>query len=1324
MKRQSFSSIEQMKFNRVKTELNNLESYKMVTDDLNPEIIEFIKEKNDERKELNLAANYVRNYVTYLKKEMTNDICDKEIIPLQDNELKSKSLESENNNIKKNESNNLKRFSAFRRNIEENKQINEDYIKKNSSYVINNRYKFSIHYDDSNFDKKNINEIKKLQSFQKQNHNYLNLDDNYNHLISLKNSFKNNIRNYNNEKNNFSFIHPSKSLLPSKKFFHKNELNKCSKSSKSIQRIKFNHSLKRINKELENDSSNKSILSNNNILMLNDIKKELKSSFIGDKILNIKKKKVYFLDDITNFPLEPINSIKEETDTHQLETRYRNLQKKGYVYDSFDDEEILEEQINLFYINPDSKYILFFDLLIALCAVFNIIYIPLFFGYNKIYCNNNFFNLGSIIELFIDILYIIDLILPFFTAFYNFDENLNTGLNHIAKKYLSEWFILDLLQAIPFKTILDISDKKCKNSSFQLHPNYNNNFYYILYALRLFKIIKVVKNNKFIEKITNILNETNHYNNYLKIYKNLFIFIICIHTVSNIFIFIGRNEYPNWIIYYGYDSYSYLKLYLTAIYYTIETLTTVGYGDLTCITPNEKLFGLFMEIVGIFAYSWAISRVSNYFKIINEKNENYERNYQILNQIKLFNPKFPIDLYDRILRYLKYKHDHEKVDKKILFDSLSPNLSNLLCYEMYKPIIQNFIFFKDFDNIDFIVKVVLNFNPILAVKNDILIKDGELVEDIIFVKKGRLSLELPLEFNPKFNQKNTSIINSIMPHCPKTFGETIISQNKQDYFQMFSRTKSKINIKKSLPKKNEDIQVYKILEIRKNEHFGDILMFLNLRSPLILRTKTQKAELFLLHKTAAIEISTSYPLIWKKINQKSLFNYEQIRRLMNKIIKIFQNNHGLIYNKQSFNEDEDLYSLISYQNESNGELKSIPSFTDSNYDIDSVHSELKKKRSIMKKGLTLSPLNKKNNNQKNLNNSDIYKDNNNYDKKKFYGSSEEDSNCEKDIIYEEKDDEEGNDFNSSRNSDDDSDSKSYDKNKKQLTPFREDEINQEIYPNEVIYDEKHYKKIKNEINNIQYDFKLDFLTENNNYLTRTKEKNYLIKTKEKNFSNYSISSTEISFSLHSEYENLNELSDYKYSKDLKLREKIRNILEKKEKKNEKKEEDEEKENYILLFSKKSSSEEDTKPKIRNKRRSISYFEPKHKKINEFVKKIDSNRLQRKKFKKYTQNVILNSQTTNFNQPKLNTQKKKKQKNLLTTINKNIERNQINLNNPELFYSEYFQEILDKKKEKKGDNNSFNKEMEAFRNKLQSKKTLSKINSSKNIKVKFNNIISE
>ena len=63
-------------------------------------------------------------------------------------------------------------------------------------------------------------------------------------------------------------------------------------------------------------------------------------------------------------------------------------------------------------------------------------------------------------------------------------------------------------------------------------------------------------------------------------------------------------------------------------------------------------------------------------------------------------------------------------------------------------------------------------------------------------------------------------------------------------------------------------------------------MFLNKRSPLRVKVKSRKAELFYLKKNDAIEISVSFPQIWKKINRKSLFNWEQIKILMGKVLKI------------------------------------------------------------------------------------------------------------------------------------------------------------------------------------------------------------------------------------------------------------------------------------------------------------------------------------------------------------------------------------------------------------------------------------------------------
>ena len=98
-------------------------------------------------------------------------------------------------------------------------------------------------------------------------------------------------------------------------------------------------------------------------------------------------------------------------------------------------------------------------------------------------------------------------------------------------------------------------------------------------------------------------------------------------------------------------------------------------------------------------------------------------------------------------------------------------------------------------------------------------------------------------------------------------------------------------------------------------------MFLNLRSPLSLRTKTKKAELFYLNKTAAVEISMSFPSIWKKINKRSLFNYEQIRRLVNKIIKIFNVTYGISYNKMHSTNEFDIQNSSIYESIDESELK-------------------------------------------------------------------------------------------------------------------------------------------------------------------------------------------------------------------------------------------------------------------------------------------------------------------------------------------------------------------------------------------------------------------
>ena len=172
--------------------------------------------------------------------------------------------------------------------------------------------------------------------------------------------------------------------------------------------------------------------------------------------------------------------------------------------------------------------------------------------------------------------------------------------------------------------------------------------------------------------------------------------------------------------------------------------------------------------------------------------------------------------------------------------------------------------------------------------------------------------------------------------------------------------------------------------------------------------------------------------------------------------------------------------------------------------------------------------------------------------------------------------------------------------KNNLTPFREDEINQEIYPNEILFNEKNHE-INNTITTLECGI-------NNTNLDNLRKINNC---------NYSICSTEISFTLNSEYENINELSDYKYSKDLKLKQKVHRILKNEEEKKRKLVNEEEIELiYFKSLSKVTSNpEEPKKTKIRKNRRSISYFKSNEQKIKSIFKSSNSNETEIGKSKK-------------------------------------------------------------------------------------------------------------
>ena len=120
--------------------------------------------------------------------------------------------------------------------------------------------------------------------------------------------------------------------------------------------------------------------------------------------------------------------------------------------------------------------------------------------------------------------------------------------------------------AIPFKTLFIIYDTKCQDSGFLHSYRYSHNFYYLLILLRLTKIFKILQDNKFINYMDEVLDKYEHYNNYFSFYKGMSISFITLNLVSCVLIFLGKNDYPSWIINFGFENEGFFKLYFLCVF--------------------------------------------------------------------------------------------------------------------------------------------------------------------------------------------------------------------------------------------------------------------------------------------------------------------------------------------------------------------------------------------------------------------------------------------------------------------------------------------------------------------------------------------------------------------------------------------------------------------------------------------------------------------------------------------------------------------------------------------------------------------------------------
>jgi hypothetical protein len=139
-----------------------------------------------------------------------------------------------------------------------------------------------------------------------------------------------------------------------------------------------------------------------------------------------------------------------------------------------------------------------------------------------------------------------------------------------------------------------------------------------------------------------------------------------------------------------------MRLYIDAVYWSLTTMTTIGYGDRGPTTEEEILFVLFAEIFGLCVFALLLTQINTVGEVLGERENkvNDEKN-GVVQFLK--NQDVPPRLIDEAVRFMNFRatslSGHAFHPENDQFSMLSPGLIEAIQNAIYRPVLENVRFF-------------------------------------------------------------------------------------------------------------------------------------------------------------------------------------------------------------------------------------------------------------------------------------------------------------------------------------------------------------------------------------------------------------------------------------------------------------------------------------------------------------------------------------------------------------------------------------------------------------------------------------------------------
>ncbi|XP_061602593.1 potassium voltage-gated channel subfamily H member 5-like [Cololabis saira] len=377
-----------------------------------------------------------------------------------------------------------------------------------------------------------------------------------------------------------------------------------------------------------------------------------------------------------------------------------------------------------------------------------------------------------VVDSVVDIIFLIDIVLNFHTTFVGPAGEVVSDARLIRMNYMKTWFVIDLLSCLPYDVINAFEEDAPHSSPVShlrdfshFHRNSTRTEDSLLPGLSsLFSSLKVIR----LLRLGRVARKLDHY---LEYGAAVLLLLVCVfglvaHWLACIWYSIGDHEVideatnsiktDSWLYQlatsigtpYRYNASgtgqweggpSKDTLYISSLYFTMTSLTTIGFGNIAPTTDGEKIFSVAMMMVGSLLYATIFGNVTTIFQ---QMYTNTNRYHEMLNNVRDFLKLYqvPQGLSERVMDFIVSTWAMSKgIDTDKVLSICPKDMRADICVHLNRQVFNDHPAFRLASD-GCLRSLAVEFQTTHCAPGDLIFHIGESVDTLCFVVSGSLEV--------------------------------------------------------------------------------------------------------------------------------------------------------------------------------------------------------------------------------------------------------------------------------------------------------------------------------------------------------------------------------------------------------------------------------------------------------------------------------------------------------------------------------------------------------------------------------------------------------